>query len=73
MLAEEVFGRFEQWKTTPLFGILAVVVVPVEQRAGCSEADCSTYMPTSPAMSVSHALGSSDFDIMLISVHGTTP
>jgi hypothetical protein len=30
-------------------------------------------MPSRPAMSVSHALGSSDSDIMLMSVHGTTP
>ena len=48
-------------------------VGPCLVAAGTPEAACSTYMPTNPAMSVSHALGSRLLDIMLISVQGTTP
>ena len=32
--AKKCLGRLLQWKHTALFGIVAVIVVPIEQRAG---------------------------------------
>src|SRR2546422_2128607 len=40
---------------------------------GVPEARSKMYMPIIPTMSASQALGTRLFDIMLISVHGTTP
>ena len=56
-----------------LIGIVAVVVVPVEQRAGRAGGELQRVHSDTPQISTSQALGSRSLLIMLIIVQGTTP
>jgi hypothetical protein len=70
---EEVLGEIAAMEADGLVRVFAVIVVPIEQGAGCSDASCSACMPTTPQISTSQALDMRFSLIMLITVQGTTP
>ena len=72
-ILEEMLRQIAAVEADGFVRIFAVIVVPVQQRAGRSDASANAYMLTVPQMSTSQALGIRSLLIMLIIVQGTTP
>ncbi len=70
---EEMLGQIAAVEADGLVGIVAVVVVPIEQRAGSLAGELQRVHADHAAISTSQALDIRFSLIMLITVQGTTP
>ena len=72
--SKKCLGRLLQWKQTALFGIVAVVVVPVEQRAGrLGRQGQGVHAERAARCRLRRRSGIRSLLIMLMIVQGTTP
>src|SRR4030042_3448 len=72
-LTKKLLGRVLQWNRTHLSGSSAKLLFQSSRALGVPLASCRMYMAKRPVTSTSQALGTSDWLIMLIKVHGTIP